>query len=109
MSIAEFFEGLSPGRHEPLLEKVDATIRYDIVDAGRTEHRLVEIDRGDIRAADREKPADCVLRGDRAVFDDIVDGRASAMSALLRGVLSVDGDPELVVLTQRLLPQRSTP
>jgi hypothetical protein len=36
------------------------------------------------------------------VFDAIVDGRMTAMVALLLGVLAIDGDPELLVLTQRL-------
>jgi hypothetical protein len=45
-----------------------------------------------------------VLIGSRAVFDDIVGGRTNAMASLLRGALAVDGDPELLVLTQRLFP-----
>ena len=48
--------------------------------------------------------ADCVIGGDRALFDAIVGGRMTAMVALLRGQLAVDGDPELLVLTQRLFP-----
>ena len=35
--------------------------------------------------------ADCVIGGDRAVFDDMLAGRTTAMAALLRGELAVDG------------------
>jgi putative sterol carrier protein len=103
-STAEFFDHLSRRGHEPLLNRVRATVRFDINGGDRTEHRLVRIDRGDIRMLAAEEPADCVLGGDRAVFDAIVRGRMTVMVALLLGVLTIDGDPELLVLTQRLFP-----
>jgi hypothetical protein len=91
-STAEFFDNLGRRGHEPLLARVSATVRFDIADGERTEHRLVRIDHGDIRVSADNESADCVLAGDRAVFDAIVGGR----------MLAVDGDPELLVLTQRL-------
>jgi len=103
-STAEFFDNLSRRGHEPLLKRVSATVRFDITDGDRTEHRLVRMDRGDIRVSAAEEPADCVLGAERAVFDAIVAGRMTGMVALLLGVLAVDGDPELLVLTQRLFP-----
>jgi putative sterol carrier protein len=103
-STAEFFDDLSRREHEPLLKRVAATVRFDITDGDRTERRLLRIDCGDIRMSAAEGPADCVLGGDRAVFDAIVGGRMTVMVALLLGVLTVDGDPELLVLTQRLFP-----
>jgi putative sterol carrier protein len=99
---AEFFDNLGHRGHEPLLARVSATVRFDIADGERTEQRLVRIDHGDIRVSADSEPADCVLAGDRAVFDAIVGGRMTAMVALLLGVLAVDGDAELLVLTQRL-------
>jgi hypothetical protein len=101
-STAAFLEGLGRRGHEPLLERVQATVRFDVVDSVRTEQRLVSIDHGDIRVSAGEGPADCVLVGDGAVFDAVIDGRTSAMAALLRGALEVDGDPQLLVLAQRL-------
>ncbi|WP_296606926.1 hypothetical protein [Nocardioides sp.] len=38
--------------------------------------------------------------------DDVVRGRTSALAALLRGAATVEGDPELMVLAQRLFPRR---
>jgi hypothetical protein len=103
-STAEFFDDLSRRGHEPRLKRVDATVRFDIADGDGTEHRLVRIDHGDIRVSAADGPADCVLGGDHAVFDAIVSGRTTVMVALLLGVLAIDGDPELLVLTQRLFP-----
>jgi putative sterol carrier protein len=104
ISTADFFDDLSRRGHEPLLSRVSATVRFDITDGDRTEHRMVRIDRGDIRMSASEGQADCVLGADRAAFDAIVGGRMTVMVALLLGVLAIDGDPELLVLTQRLFP-----
>jgi hypothetical protein len=103
-SSLEFFDDMGRRGHEPLLERVRATVRFDITEGRRTEHRLVRIDHGDIRVSVADGPADCVLGGDHAVFDAIVSGRTTVMVALLLGVLAIDGDPELLVLTQRLFP-----
>jgi putative sterol carrier protein len=104
ISTADFFDDLSRRGHEPLLSRVSATVRFDITDGDRTEHRMVRIDRGDIRMSASEGQADVVLGADRAAFDAIVGGRMTVMVALLLGVLAIDGNPELLVLTQRLFP-----
>ena len=80
-------------------------MRWDILDGDRIEHRLVRIDHGDVRVAVSDEPADCVIVAERAVCDDVVSGRTSALAALLRGAAAVDGDFELMVLAQRLLPR----
>ena len=103
-STIQFFDDLGSRGHQPLLERVSATVRFDITDGGRTLHRLTTIDHGDIRVSEADQPADCVIEGDREAFDALVTGRMSAMVALLRGQLTVEGDPELMVLTQRLFP-----
>jgi putative sterol carrier protein len=107
-TMADFFADLGRRGHEPLLRRLTATVRFDIVDGDRTEHRLITIDHGDIRVDESHQPADCVITADRAVCDDVVSGRTSALAALLRGAVSVQGDPELMVLMQRLFP-RSQP
>jgi putative sterol carrier protein len=104
-SIEEFFESLSHRGHEPMLKRLSATIRFDIIDGDRTEHRLIRIDHGDIRVAVSDEPADCVIIAGRAVCDDVVSGRTSGLAALLRGEAAVEGDPELMVLMQRLFPR----
>lgn len=48
--------------------------------------------------------ADCVVRTDATLFNDLVRGRANALAALLRGRLVAEGVPELLVRFQRLFP-----
>jgi putative sterol carrier protein len=107
-SITEFFDQLGSRGHEPRLKRVSATVRFDITDGERTEHRLIRIDHGDIRVSMGDEPADCVISAERAVCDDVVSGRTSALAALLRGAAAVDGDIEVMVLTQRLFTGSQT-
>jgi putative sterol carrier protein len=88
-----------------MLRRLSATVRWDILDGDRIEHRLVRIDDGDVRMAVSDEPADCVIIAERVVCDDVVTGRTNALAALLRGAAAVDGDFELMVLAQRLLPR----
>jgi putative sterol carrier protein len=101
---AEFFD--EPGRrgHEPWLEKARGTLRFDLVDGEQTDHWLVTIDKGDVSVSRKNIAADCVVRMDKALFDDIVIGEKNAMAALLRGAVGIEGDVELLMLFQRLFP-----
>jgi putative sterol carrier protein len=100
----EFFAALGKRAHEPLLRKVSARMRFDLVAGRKTQHWLLTVDGGDIAVERRHGEADCVLRADKAVFDDVAAGRVNAFAALLRGALDVEGDVQLLVLFQRLLP-----
>jgi putative sterol carrier protein len=101
---AEFFDGLGRRGHEPLLEHATGTVRFDLERGRRTEHWLVSIEKGDVVVSRANSEADAVIRADRELFDLIVSGEMNTMAAMLRGAISVDGDKELVVLFQRLLP-----
>jgi hypothetical protein len=101
----DFFAELERRGDEPMLRRVSATVRWDILDGDRIEHRLVRIHHGDVRVTVSDEPADCVIVAERVVCDDVVSGRTSALAALLRGAAAVDGDFELMVLAQRLLPR----
>jgi putative sterol carrier protein len=103
-SITGFFEGLSGRGHEPLLEKASGSLRLDVTDGKKTERWLLEIHRGDLAVSRRNVRADCVVRGDRALFERIASGRQNAMAALLRGAIEVEGNVGLLVLFQKLLP-----
>jgi ubiquinone biosynthesis protein UbiJ len=101
---AAFFGALGRRGHEPLLGKAQGTLRVDVVEGKRSDRWLVTIDRGDVAVSRDDIDADCVLRGDKTLLDGLVRGEVNAMAAVLRGALAVDGDPELLVLFQRLLP-----
>ncbi|WP_374969649.1 SCP2 sterol-binding domain-containing protein [Terrabacter sp. BE26] len=98
----EFFEELARNGREPTLKRLRATLRWDIVDGDHTDHRLVRIIHGDIRVTASDEPADCVIIAERGVCNDVITGRTSALAALLRGAVAVEGDRELMVLAQRL-------
>ena len=103
-STAEFFQELGRRGHEPLLEKATGIVRFDLVDGRRTERWLVTLDRGDVSVSRKNAAADCIVRGDRSVLEAMATGEANAMAAYLRGELTLEGDPELLVLFQRVLP-----
>src|SRR6476661_1102831 len=96
-----FFEDLGKRGHEPLLARANGTIRFDLKN-GRTGHWLVTIKKGDVTVSQQNASADCVIQADRGVFEEIVNGNSSAMAAALRGALRFEGEPELLVLFQRL-------
>jgi putative sterol carrier protein len=100
----EFFTGLAERGHEPLLEKAKGSLRFELVDDGRRARWLVEIDHGDLAVSHRNARADCVIRAERALFDRLATGEENAVAAVLRGDLGIDGNRQLIVLFQRLLP-----
>jgi putative sterol carrier protein len=102
----DFFEGLGTRGHEPLLERASGTIRIELTNGKRTVW-LVTIERGDVTVTRRNARADCVVRGPEKLFDAAVKGRASAMAAVLRGAVEVEGDPELLVLFQRVFGRQT--
>ena len=105
----EFFAELSSRGHEPLLRKAKGSARFDVRDGRRTERWLLVIDKGDVDVSRRNADADCVVKADRATFDRIVAGELNFMAAGLRAEVSVQGDPQLLVLLQRLFPRPSGP
>jgi putative sterol carrier protein len=100
----KFFEGLEARGHEPQLAKVKATLRFDLTNGKQTNRWLVAIDKGDIAVSHRNAKADCVLRADNALFDGIVTGEVNPVTAVLRGAIGIEGDPEVLVRFRRLFP-----
>jgi hypothetical protein len=100
----EFFAELGRRGHEQLLEKVQATIRFDIVQGKKTGRWLVAIDRGDITVSRGNASADSSVRVEQALFDKLVTGHANATAEVLRGRLGIKGDLEPLILLQRIFP-----
>ena len=101
---AEFFERLAQGGREPRLARTTGSIRFDLGGDDKTELWRIEIRRGAINVSHADGAADCVVRADTGLFDDLVHGRANAMASILRGRLMTDGDPALLIRFQRLFP-----
>jgi putative sterol carrier protein len=101
---AEFFDALVERGHEPLLKKATGTVRFDLRDGKKIDRWLVSIVKGDLAVSRRNVGADFVVSTDRALFDEVVSGKANAMAAWLRGALRAEGNPQFMVLFQRLFP-----
>ena len=101
---AEFFGGLVEHQPDPLLEKANGTIRFDLRDGKRVDRWLVSLDNGEVTVSRANGDADCVVRAEKALFDEIASGRANGTAARLRGAMTIDGDVELIVLLRRVFP-----
>jgi putative sterol carrier protein len=101
---AEFFDALVERGHEPLLEKATGTLRFDLKDGKKTERWLVTVVKGDLAVSRQNRRADCVVTADKSLFDGIASGKTNTLAALLRGAMGVEGDVQLLVYVQRLLP-----
>ncbi|GIJ27542.1 hypothetical protein Vqi01_27040 [Micromonospora qiuiae] len=99
-----FFEDLDHRGYEPLLAKTSGVLRFDLHDGPQTTHWLLRIDRGDIRVSQEEAESDAVLHASQDLFEKLVTGREHGLAALLRGDLTVTGNPRLVVRVERLFP-----
>ena len=99
-----FFDDLASIGHVPLFHSISGTIRIDLNDGGETIHWYIAIDRGDVKVSHRSAKADAVMRTEKRLFDGMAKGTVNATAAMLRGVLMLEGDLELVASFARLLP-----
>jgi hypothetical protein len=102
--LTEFLRTLEQAGYQPALQRTTGSVRFDTERNGRSDHWRVEIRRGALSVSRDGGPADCVVRATAAVIDDIAAGRANALTSMLRGELSLEGDRRLLVRLQRLFP-----
>jgi putative sterol carrier protein len=88
----------------PLPKWASGTMLCELTGGKKTERWRLTIDHGRLDIARGNGPADCVLRADRELFARMAAGKVNAFAATLRGAITVEGDPRLLVLFQRLLP-----
>ena len=101
-----FFTRLAE-QHQPRLQSVTGTVRFDIADGERTEHWYLHIRKGDVTVSHDDGAADCVISADIGTFDEILSGRMNAMAAVLRGAVGIEGKVVLLTALQRLFPGTS--
>jgi len=99
-----FFSYLSSRAYDPKVREVVAVVRFDLHD-GTTERWYLIINNGNIAVSTTaEAEPDCVIVADRDLFNRIASGEVNPMAAFLRGELTVLGEPELLLLCERLIP-----
>lgn len=98
-----FFERLMRCDWSLMPGKAVGTIRFVVAEEQASEYWRVGIDHGEVRVFRDDAAADCVVRAAPKLFDEVLSGRVNALSAMLRGTLAVEGDPELLSLVQRLV------
>lgn len=110
--VQEFFDALAHAGYQPALRQVSGTVRCDLARDGRMDHWLVRVDHGRLSVSRDDEPADCVIRTDEDMFGRIVTGEVNPLVAVMRGMAVVEGDEQLILALQRLLPSpagQSTP
>ena len=108
--INDFFAGLAAPGHLATFEHEAGTVRFDVPDAidsadvTEVEHWHVTVDDGDVSVTREQLPAEAAVRIARPYLELIVTGRLNAMAALLRGLLTVEGNVATLMMFQRCLP-----
>lgn len=100
----ELVEGLGQQGHVPSLERLTGKLRLELTDGDDTERLVVTVDRGDVAVSHRGGKVDCVIRTDKKTFEGMATGRVNTMAAVLRGLVGVEGDLNMLVLFQRGFP-----
>jgi hypothetical protein len=103
-AMTEFMNELGRRGHDPLLRKVNETVRFDLVNGKKTERWLVRIENGDVTVSHKGGAADTVIRGHRDLFDRMARGGANPVAAVLRGEVAWEGEWKSLVAVQRLFP-----
>jgi len=102
--VGQFFGMLAQPGHITTFEGESATLRFDVLAGGRTDRWHVIVVNGDVTVTRRNSSAAAVVRIQRPDLEAIVTGRMNAQAALLRGLLSVEGDIAALMMFQRCLP-----
>ena len=104
-STMEFFAAMNRRGHEPLLERMNTDLRFDLSEDGRdTQHWRLSIRWGDLSVSRGPEDADCVITADRVTFDRIARGETKPLAAWLRNQIAVEGRLQPLIMLERLLP-----
>jgi putative sterol carrier protein len=99
-----FFEGLAARGSEPLLHATTGSIRFELSDRHKTERFRVELRRGQVKVSRKAGRSDAVVHADRRLFNGIAQGTVNAMAAMLRGAVTIEGEPGVVASFMRVFP-----
>ena len=100
----EFFRDLGDRGHMAVWGDVVGAVAVELVDGSSTERWLITIDKGDVGVSRDIVEADCSIRLDKALFEQLIRGEANAMAAALRGSAILSGNLDLLLALQRAFP-----
>jgi putative sterol carrier protein len=104
---ADFFLERIQQRTGVLSRHVKATIRFDLEREGDgRDHWWVAFDNGVVQVSPEERPADCIVRANKDLFDHIVTGQVRIVAALIRNQVKVEGRLTVFTIFRKLLPGR---
>jgi putative sterol carrier protein len=101
---AEFFGVLAELDRDPRLGQANGTIRFDLTDGKRVDRWLVSLKEGAVTVSRANREANCVVRVDKALFDEIAVGKANGTAAILRGAMTIEGEMGLMLVLRRVFP-----
>jgi putative sterol carrier protein len=102
--VEEFLIALADRGYEPLLAKTSGALAIHLVGGPHPDRWVMAVDKGNVTVAREGLAADATITLDRSLFERMVQGRANAMAAVLRGAAKIDGDLDLLLAIQRVFP-----
>ncbi|MCG5473206.1 SCP2 sterol-binding domain-containing protein [Micromonospora sp. LAH09] len=100
----QYLRQVDAGRRPDLPETTAGTLRLDVRGDGCTDHWYLTISDQRIHVTRAADDADLVVRADRSVVDQMVNGELHPGAALLRNELTVQGNIQLLMLLRRVFP-----
>lgn len=87
--VHRFFDELGRRGHDPLLDRLAGTGRFEVLTDGQVECWTVSVEGGcpAVSHGDTEAQVGWVLRGDRGIFNQLITGEVGALAASLNGQL----------------------
>jgi hypothetical protein len=102
--VGRFFTELAEAGYVETFARESATLRFDVLHGNSVDHWHVTVNDGEVAVRRQEDQADAVVRIGQSDIEQIVTGRLNAQAAILRGLLTCEGDLAAVMMFQRCLP-----
>ena len=97
----ERMEGLRRQGYAPRLKGMRGSVRFDAEGVGSW---LVTVDDGNVTVREGGGDADCIMRASEEDFLRIASGAQNPLTAMLQGLLVVEGDAALALKVIGLMP-----
>src|SRR5262245_33863311 len=102
--VDEFFDELSRRGHDPLLDRLEGTGRFEGCGGGQVEQWLGAGKGGYVNGTRGGGNADWVMRAERSDFARLINGEVGTLSAFIRGTLqlTIQGKGQRIGLISRV-------